>query len=143
MARLGCLANLLGFAKVIRCFLGQPPGDTYFKVPSGVQQLCFGQQSRPVLVLVQLQQRALDSFLAELQLKALFDWVQYLRSMILMRSSWSWSMTCMAPRIVVVLASNLPKPAAILQRAETPAPPRPKMATKVAGSMAGVVVGLP
>ena len=73
MAMLGCLVSLLGFAKVICCLPGQPLGDTYFKVPSSVQQLSFGQQPWPILVLVQLQQLSLDSFLAELQLKALFD----------------------------------------------------------------------
>lgn len=46
----------------------------------------------------------------------------------------------MAPKIVVVLDSNLPKPPAILHKADTPAPRSPTIATPVTGSTIGVAL---
>ena len=46
----------------------------------------------------------------------------------------------MAPRIVVVLDSNLPNPPAIFHRADTPAPRSPTTATPVTGSTIGAAL---
>jgi hypothetical protein len=46
----------------------------------------------------------------------------------------------MAPKIVVVLDSNLPRPPAILHRADTPAPRSPTTATPVTGSTIGAAL---
>ena len=46
----------------------------------------------------------------------------------------------MAPKIVVVLDSNLPKPPAIFHRADTPAPRSPTIATPVTGSTIGAAL---
>ena len=43
----------------------------------------------------------------------------------------------MAPKIVVVLDSNLPSPPAIFHKADTPAPRSPTTATPVTGSTIG------